>query len=880
MFLQSTLARSLAVIFGGSALALSVIPEAAAQEQQPAQQQLERITVTGSNIKRTDAEGVAPVQVITREQIERSGQSTVAELIRSISANSGNSYNETFTNSFSPGASGVSLRGLSQKNTLVLLNGHRVANYGFAQNLQDTYVDLNSIPSNAVERIDVLKDGASAVYGSDAIAGVVNVILRSDYRGAIIGASTGRSWDGGLGETDVNGTFGFGDLAVDRYNVMVSANLFKRNALAASQRDYIKSGDFRDKPDGTLYWSSGATYRTSPRQPFPTCGTAIPGVVIPGSELSTSGTVCAYNLEDYLTLVPESERGQLVASGKLQISADTTAYADVVYSHNKTTQSFTPAAWSPTSVAYDPATGGVRIIPSTLPASNPSNPFGAPVNINYTFFAVGPRSSEIKTDFYRAMAGLKGTAGSWDWDVSYLHSESETKQIAQNRVNAYLLEQFAADGSFNFLDPYSTPDQLNQLRINPTRKSTSKMDSAAATFSTELAQMSAGPLGFATGLEYRKESINDQPDALLTSGAVLGQGSTATKGQRENWAYYGELQVPIAKSLEAQLAGRYDQYSDFGSAFSPKAGLRWQPTQEVLVRTSISRGFRAPSLPEISNSSATFFTTVADPKRPCVPPSTNPAQPYCPGNVSTAGVFQSNADLKPELSTSFNFGMVFSPTNDLSFGFDFYKIKQTNIITSTGFNYILKNDTLFPGQVLRDAEGNLVAVYDKYRNLSQLLTSGVDVDYEYKIPTKGLGKFTIDGTWSYMSYYKQPESQGGELIDYAGSNGLSAFPRIRGTTGLAWDYGSWGSKLNLNYTHRYAQTYGGDQTEVASHTTYDVYAEYKGFKNLRIYGSILNILNSKPPYDAYFANSYGLPYDFTLYDSRDRYVRIGAEYKF
>jgi len=248
--------------------------------------------------------------------------------------------------------------------------------------------------------------------------------------------------------------------------------------------------------------------------------------------------------------------------------------------------------------------------------------------------------------------------------------------------------------------------------------------------------------------------------------------------------------------------------------------------------------------------------------------------------VSTAGVFQSNADLKPELSTSFNFGMVFSPTNDLSFGFDFYKIKQTNIITSTGFNYILKNDTLFPGQVLRDAEGNLVAVYDKYRNLSQLLTSGVDVDYEYKIPTKGLGKFTIDGTWSYMSYYKQPESQGGELIDYAGSNGLSAFPRIRGTTGLAWDYGSWGSKLNLNYTHRYAQTYGGDQTEVASHTTYDVYAEYKGFKNLRIYGSILNILNSKPPYDAYYANSYGLPYDFTLYDSRDRYVRIGAEYKF
>lgn len=869
MFLQSTLARSLAVIFGGSALALSVIPEVAAQEQQPAQQQLERITVTGSNIKRTDAEGVAPVQVITREQIERSGQSTVAELIRSISANSGNSYNETFTNSFSPGASGVSLRGLSQKNTLVLLNGHRVANYGFAQNLQDTYVDLNSIPSNAVERIDVLKDGASAVYGSDAIAGVVNVILRSDYRGAVIGASTGRSWDGGLGETDVNGTFGFGDLAVDRYNVMVSANLFKRNELAASQRDYTKTGDFRNLPDGTLYWGNAATYRRSPRQPFATCGTAIPGVVRPGSDLGTSGNVCAYNIEDYLSLVPESERGQFVASGKLQLSADTTAYADIVFSHNKTTQNFTPAGWSPTSVAYDPTTGGVRIIPSTLPASNPSNPFGTPVAINYTFFAVGPRGAEIKTDFYRALAGLKGTVGSWDWDASYMHSESETKQLNKNRVNAFLLQQFAADGSFSFVDPYSTPDQLNQLRINPKRNSTSRLDSASATFSTELAQMSAGPLGFATGLEYRKESINDQPDALLTSGAVLGQGSTATNGQRESWAYYGELQVPVAKSLEAQLAGRYDQYSDFGSAFSPKAGLRWQPTQEVLVRTSISRGFRAPSLPEISPSSATFFTSVYDPN-----------DPDGRGSQTTAGVYQSNADLKPEQSTSFNFGMVFSPTNDLSFGFDFYKIKQTNIITSTGFNYILQHESLFPGQVLRDADGYLVAVYDKYRNLSQLLTSGVDVDYEYRIPTKGLGKFTIDGNWSYMSYYKQPVSEGGAMVDYAGNNSLSAFPRIRGTTGLAWDYGSWGSKLNLNYTHHYQQTFGGDQTEVSSRTTYDVYAEYKGFKNLRIYGSILNILNSKPPYDAYFAYAYGIPYDFTLYDSRDRYVRIGAEYKF
>jgi len=870
VFFQSTLARSVAVIFGGSAFALAAIPQAAAQDQSTTQpQQLERVTVTGSNIKRTDAEGVAPVQVITREQIERSGQSTVAELIRSISANSGNSYNETFTNSFSPGASGISLRGLSQKNTLVLLNGRRVANYGFAQNLQDTYVDLNSIPSNAVERIDILKDGSSAVYGSDAIAGVVNVILRTDYRGAVIGGSVGRSWDGGLGETDVNGTFGFGDVAVDRYNVMVSVNLFKRNELSAVDRDYTKNMDYRHMPDGPLSWGNVGTYRTTPRQPFANCGVNNPGVAIPGAALNSTGTICAYNTADYTSLIPESERGQIVTSGTLQLSADTTAYADVVYSHNKTTQDFTPTPWSPTSVAYDPVTGGVRSVRARLPVGNPSNPFGTATDINYAFFAVGPRGAEIKTDFYRALAGLKGTAGSWDWDASYMHSESETKQLNMNRVNAFVLEEVLADGSFNFLDPYSTPDQLNRLRINPTRKSTSKLDAVNATFTTELAQLSTGPLGFATGIEYRRESIEDQPDELLTSGAVLGQGSTATNGKRENWAYFAELQVPLAKTLEAQLAGRFDQYSDFGSAFSPKAGLRWQPSSELLVRTSISRGFRAPSLPEISNSSATFFTTVAD-----------PSDPDGRSSQTAAGVFQSNSDLKAEQSTSVNFGMVFSPTNDLSFGFDFYRINQTNIITSTGFNYILENEALFPGQVLRDADGYLIAVYDKYRNLSRLRTSGLDLDYEYKIPTAGLGKFTLDGTWTYLISYKQPIAEGGDLEEYAGNNNLSAFPRWRGTTGINWEIGSWTSKLNAVYTHHYNQGYGGDQTKVDSNTVFNLYLEYKGFKNLRLYGSVLNIFNTAPPYDAYFANAYGIPYDFTLYDSRDRYLRIGAEYKF
>jgi iron complex outermembrane receptor protein len=206
-FKHKALPRALVAVFGAAGLILAVGPVFA----QETPQRLEKIEVTGSNIKRTETENVNPVQAITRQEIERSGQATVAELLRSISANAGQSFNETFTNSFSPGASGIALRGLSQKNTLVLLNGRRVANYGFAQNLADTYVDLNAIPISAVERIEVLKDGASAIYGSDAIAGVVNVILRKDYQGGEIGASYGKAYEGGMAEKQGSAVVGFGN---------------------------------------------------------------------------------------------------------------------------------------------------------------------------------------------------------------------------------------------------------------------------------------------------------------------------------------------------------------------------------------------------------------------------------------------------------------------------------------------------------------------------------------------------------------------------------------------------------------------------------------------------------------------------------------------
>ncbi|MBL8519735.1 MAG: TonB-dependent receptor plug domain-containing protein, partial [Betaproteobacteria bacterium] len=501
--------------------ALTLLP---AQAQSPASapaQRIEKIEVTGSNIKRVDTEGVAAVQVITREEIERTGKSSVAEVIRNISSNSGNSLNEVFTNSFSPGASGVSLRGLGQKNTLVLINGRRMANYGFAQNLQDTYVDLNSIPTGAVERIEVLKDGASAVYGSDAIGGVVNVILRRDYKGGEVGGSGGTSTEGGLNEYRASLAAGFGDLGRDRYNVLATVDVFKRDLLLASERDWTARQDTRQYAGGALNWASVATYRRTPRVPFASCGSQNPGVLVPGADLASTGTLCAYNPASLITLFPKSDRLALLGRGTVDLSADTTAFAEVSFSHNKSFQKAGPTPLSPTSVAYNPATGGVTVVNGTLPANNGSNPFGTPVGINYVFFDVGPRDADIESTSHRAVAGLKGLAGRWDWEVGAGNAQNEVEQVNFNRVDRFVLTQAIANNTYNFLNPSAGTITAAQLRINPVRRSTSKLDFFDAKVSSEIGALPAGPVAFAAGIEHRRESISDRPDALITNGNVL-----------------------------------------------------------------------------------------------------------------------------------------------------------------------------------------------------------------------------------------------------------------------------------------------------------------------------------------------------------------------
>src|SRR5580704_6935753 len=317
-----------AALYLGAGMATSAAAAdgpAAPGETPDADQPLATVVITGSHIKRAaEAEAAENVQVVTSQEIKDSGQETVADYLRTISSTFGNNQNEAVSNSFAPGAAMVGLRGLTGADTLVLLNGRRITNYGLFQNLSDAFVDLNVIPMAAIERIEILKSGGSAIYGSDAVAGVINIILKQNSTEKAVEVGGSLTTNGGAAERDANIRAGFGDFASDGYNVFLTGSVFKRDQLLFSQRTNTEGQDYRNLPDGFLSWKLANQYRKAPRSPFPTCGTnGLPGVVTTG----TSGLGCYYNNADQLSLMPAAERANFTATGDLRVTDNWTAYS-------------------------------------------------------------------------------------------------------------------------------------------------------------------------------------------------------------------------------------------------------------------------------------------------------------------------------------------------------------------------------------------------------------------------------------------------------------------------------------------------------------------------------------------------------------------------
>jgi len=844
---------------------------------------LAAVRVTGSNIKRTDTETANPVQVIAREQLQASGKATVADVLRSISANTGNAANETSNSGWASGSAGIGLRGLSQKNTLVLLNGRRLANYGFPANgLSDTFVNLNALPLVAVERIEVLKDGASAVYGSDAVAGVVNIITRQDFQGAEIGGSVGTADQGGLDEQKLKFLGGIGDLDTDGYNILFSLEAYNRDRLDQDERDLTRSGIYSDKPGGRWNgWSAkGARYLVD--------GVSVPLLDAAGQcpEGTTrvasapidglAGDTCGFNLAPYTTLIPSTKRYQAYANGTFRISDNVEAFGEVLYSEVKGVSWFGSSPFFTLEsgrFALNADTGLAEPVSSNLPANNPYNPYGRAVPIEYTFFNLGGTVKTNRSQSYRGVFGLRGSTERWDWEVGGFGARSsERETVSGGFANRWALADALATGSYNLTNPSATPQSvLDAINIATLRPAESVLQGVDAKLSGTLGHTWAGDIGFATGVEWRREKLDSDNPWQIDAGLQVRPAIAEVHGERKVTAAYAEAIVPLAANLELSAAARADHYSDFGDAFSPKLGLRWQPFDFLVLRAAASKGFRAPSLSENSNSTSISYGSVVDPLDPDLPGSRqNPT-------FFTVG----NSDLKPERTRSYNFGAVISPWSGTNLSVDYYRIELENLVGTNNTQTLVTNNV--PGAVLRDERGKLQAVYNRYQNLSTLETSGIDVELRQRIPFGALGELQLSSAYTHVTAYKRPTVVGGPLVDYAGSNLGATLPKDKATTTLDWKYRDVQAALTWYYTSGYDQKAStaatAVQDRVDSYSQFDLYLGYTGFEQLTLYAKIQNLADEAPPYDASFPGIRA-PYDFTQYDLRGRYFTVGFDYRF
>ncbi|NDI86372.1 TonB-dependent receptor [Undibacterium crateris] len=830
-------------------------------------QEAERVVITGSNLRVTQKEGAAAVQVISAKDIRDSGKTSVADVLRSISANSGNSYNEQYTGSFSAGTSGLSLRGIGQKNTLILVNGKRVSSYATAQNIQDVFVDLNSLPMAAVQRIEVLKDGASSVYGSDAVAGVVNIILYREFTGTELTVQGGQSATGtGQSEQSALLQTGWGQLNKDGYSISLSVDAQKRSKLQQSDVSWLRDADFRDQQNGSLGWVATNYFGSDPTRTLG--GVQGPLQLLPYSALTPgkTGQVLAYNPAPYRTLIPGIERVHTALSGTYQINADTQAYAEWLHSYSRADQTFSaPLSVSSNLRAWNNANQSLTTIPVVLPVGHPNNPGSTPLAFSATLFDLGPRLKTDRVTFYRALAGIKGYTSGWDWDLSAGKSSSVMVETVANFVNRYVFQQVLADGSYNFADQSKNSEELrNRLRLSTRRPAQSELTTVDLSASSELWTLPAGKVGFAGGAQWRREAMDSQTSTAVLSGTELRPAINIINGQRDVSALFGELSVPLVKDLNLNLAGRYDHYSDFGNAFSPKASLRYQAADWLLLRGTASRGFRAPSFPEITKSTSVSYGSVTDPRDPLTP-----NQPRGVTNITIA-----NAALQPERSDNLNFGIVIAPSANTSLGIDYYRITQKGVIGTESADTILASEKTRPEKVTRDEQGRITTLYRQYRNQGNREVSGLDLDIRQRFQSSDWGQLTLNGQLSYVLRFAEPLSAGAELTEGAGTNYFGSIPKWRGVSSVNWTKAAWSNTLIWNYVGGYEQKSASNETVVAF-SSLDLTTSYKLSPATTLSLLVQNLTNRRPSWDS--STSF---FDITQADPRGRFVSLKVQHQF
>ncbi|SFC94893.1 TonB-dependent receptor domain-containing protein [Pseudoalteromonas denitrificans] len=910
-----------------------------AEAEKSDDEQIERISIVGSNIKRATDIGTLPVTTLTEKDIENTSAVTGDELLRSIpqigEVAFGGATGNGGVNDARGDVSSINLRGVGTGNTLTLLNGRRLVNHPGTQSenfVPVTTVNSNTLPVSGLRSLEILRDGAAAIYGSDAVAGVINYKLKDDFEGSKVSVSYGSSEGTPLDEKTFNFLTGF-DLNGGKTHITASATYYERNGMMASERDYSASHDLRQYPglpeafiDGTqLDNRSTATpwgdFQSSSLGRFHLQPDTQSGCVedLAGGVCADKGSFPRDNRYDRgadRSLVSDVDRLNFYTYLTHDLGNDIELFGEAIYynAQAKRTREQTPNL---TAQRFK------------ISADAAFNPFNEEVTVrSYRAIDTGPRNIQVDDMSYRALAGLRGIKGDWDWETAAFYSEAETNDMA-NRIQASKFQ--AAINSSNAATAYNifTGGDLNnpntgdtslnshsvidQFMVDVTRDS--KTSLASIDFKTsngELWDLPAGSVGIAMGLEFRHETFEDDRDELLDgsnpfidqitgitlSGSnVLGSSPTPdSKGDRDVTSAFVELLVPLVDSgshyVELQLAGRYENFSDVGSAFKPKVAVFWEPANWMSVRASYAGGFRAPGLPQVTAEAVPRSNTLYD--------------PILDKKYAIVDVRSGNTSLTPEDDTNTSIGFVFQPSDQLTITLDAWRIEQKDLVgilpgsSHLLYDSLLRSQGTYNENVIRDPNTNeVIKINNTYKNLDAREIEGVDLSLTYDWDTSfGDWEFTFNAA-KLTKFEQVADPISAQLVaaQKAGDPSVPADqvvknvgdllkqdgrPELRARASINWRMEQWGAGMSTNYVSEVEDTSTTATVDdeviklpVDSYQTVNFYADYRFegktvLQDSKLRIGVRNLFDEQPP----LADELGYGYFGGLHSNRGRYFHM------
>ena len=923
------ISSAIKVAMGAGAIAASTMP---LSTQVFAVDELDEVIVTGSRIQNSELVGANPVTVLNRSEIISSGAINVGDILQNLPSSAGGAVN-TGVNNGGSGAIRFSLRGLGSQRTLVLINGRRAVASGLGAN---SSVDLNNIPVSIIERVEVLKDGASAVYGSDALAGVVNIITRSNYEGAEFTTTYGETSESDGRQVMHEFTIGTNS---ERGNFVASGYWSEQNPIWAGDRNYSQEeiwfhpywdptgqapGGSSAPPWGNYAGSDGNRYTKGPEY-------------VDGWR-ARDGQTDAYNYAPANYTQTPSERWGFSAFGSYQIG-DLGAVENVVFSgeamftHRKSQRLIAPEPLAPLVFFGSPAPySDANYYNQTF---GPKDADGNTMVIDdwrRRMLETGGRDQIHETNTHQISLALSGEINNWNWDISAVYGENDANVIDAGYFNLDRVAdavgptytdaggniQCSTDGTSATvisgcvpLNVFGVPGSENQVSDEMLQyisgnyisitEGGNDMLQTQANISGNLMNLPAGPLGMAFGVERRSVNGFSQPDSLQLLGTTTAGSALATGGGYALKEAYIEFAIPLLEGVDLSIASRYSDYETFGSTTNSKVGLRWAPSDELMLRATVSEAFRAPSIPDLYAGQASTFPTVSD---PC---SNNPT-PTCIADgvpvdgYDASGIIQipskvgGNPNLLPEEADTLTVGLVYQPNwaDGLSITLDYWETEITNQISSTGPQVILDNCAATGldcnnierwGAGSPAGQGNIIFIYDLGSNVGGLEASGFDLSMRYQMPETDYGLFRFGFDAAFVDSYDL-ELANGSVVKHAGrfeDNLDGNFPELKWTFMTNWAYNNWSANYTARFIDGVEETLTGwynldpvtyeptnELHDVDSQLVHDIQVSY----NMSDYNTTLtlgvdNVSDEQPPfaYSGFNDNT-----DPRTYETRGRFM--------